>query len=184
MLSFYLSMLDDIEDQNKFTKIYNDYQLLMLYIANKITNNSSWTEDIVQDAFCNIIENFDRLKFESDKKTRALVSIITENCALNFIKRESRIKFLEEDETIDDYYTYDRYENSFESSIVNVIYTEDVIKAIETLDFKYAAPIKMQAFGCSIEEISQFLKIHPSTVKTRLRRGKQKLFEMVSDRNE
>ena len=69
MLSFYLSMLDDIEDQNKFTKLYHDYRLLMLYIANKVTNNSSWSEDIVQDAFCNIIENFDKLKFESDKKT-------------------------------------------------------------------------------------------------------------------
>ena len=184
MLSFYLSMLDDIEDQNKFTKLYHDYRLLMLYIANKVTNNSSWSEDIVQDAFCNIIENFDKLKFESDKKTRALVSIITENCALNFIKRESRIKIMDEDETIDDYYTYNRYENSFESSIVNVIYTEDIINAIDTMDFKYAAPIKMQAFGYSIEEISDFLKIPPSTVKTRLRRGKQKLLAKVSDKDE
>lgn len=180
MLSFYLSMFDNIEDKNKFEKLYNDYRLLMLYIANKVTNNSSWAEDIVQDAFCNIIKNFDKLKFESEKKTRALVSIITENCARNFIKRESRLKYLEEDETIDDYCSYNKYENSFESSLVNVIYTEDVIKSIETMDFMYSAPIKMQALGCSIEEISEFLKIPPSTVKTRLRRGKQRLFEKVN----
>ena len=184
MLSFYLSMFDDIEDKNKFEKLYHDYKFFMLYVANKVTNNSSWAEDIVHDAFYNIANNFDKLKFESEKKTRALVSIITENCALNFIKKESRIKILDEDETIDDYYTYSRYENSFESSIVNVIYTEDVIKSIETLDFKYSAPIKMQAFGCSIEEISEFLNIPPSTVKTRLRRGKQKLLEKVSDKDE
>lgn len=184
MLSFYLSMFDDIEDKNKFEKLYQDYKYLMLYVANRTTNNSSWAEDIVHDAFYNIAKNFDKLKFESDKKTRALVTIITENCALNFIKRESRIKIMEEDETIDDYCTYKKYENHFERSLVNVIYTEDVIKAIDTLDFKYSAPIKMQAFGYSIEEISEMLNTPPSTIKTRLSRGKQQLYNKVGDKNE
>ena len=184
MLGFYLSMFEDIEDKNKFEKLYHDYKYLMLYVANRVTNNSSWAEDIVHDAFYSIAKNFDKLKFESERKTSSLVTIITENCALNFIKKESRIKFLEDDESIDDYFTYKKYENHFESSIVNVIYTEAVINAIETLDFKYAAPIKMQAFGYSIEEISEMLNLPPATVKTRLRRGKQQLYEKVSDRDE
>lgn len=184
MLSFYLSMFDDIEDRNKFEKLYHDYKYLMLYVANQETNNSSWVEDIVHDAFYNIAKNFDTLKFESEAKTKALVAIITQNCARNFMNKEARIQIMEEDETIDDYCTYQRYENNFERSIVNVIYTEDVIKAIDSLDFKYSAPIKMQAFGCSIEEISQILNLPPSTVKTRLRRGKQQLYEKVRDRDE
>lgn len=184
MLGFYLLMFDDIEDKNKFEKLYHDYKYLMLYVANQKTNNSSWAEDIVHDAFYNIAKNFDKIKFESEKKTRALVTIITENCALNFIKRESRIKIMEEDETIDDYSTYKKYENHFESSIVNVLYTEAIIKTIDALDFKYASPIKMQAFGYSIEEISEMLNLPPATVKTRLRRGKQQLLEKVSDKDE
>ena len=184
MLGFYLSMFDDIEDRNKFEKLYYDYKYLMLYTANRVTGNSSWAEDIVHDAFYNIAKNFDKLKFESEGKTRALVSVITENCALNFIKKESRIKFVEEDETIDDYCTYNRYENNFERSIVNVIYAEDIIKAIDQLDFKYAAPIKLQAFGYSIEEISELLSLPPATVKTRLRRGKQQIYEKVRDNDE
>ena len=59
MLSFYLSMFDDIEDKNKFEKLYHDYKYLMLYVANQKTNNSSWAEDIVHDAFYNIAKNFD-----------------------------------------------------------------------------------------------------------------------------
>ena len=73
MLSFYLSMFDDIEDKNKFEKLYHDYKFLMLYVANKVTNNSSWAEDIVHDAFYNIANNFDKLKFESEKKTVPLI---------------------------------------------------------------------------------------------------------------
>ena len=86
----YLSIIEDVEDQNKFEQVYLRYKNLMFYVAHRILNDSQEAEDAVHDAFVRIAEHIDQVGEPDCPKTRGFVVIIVERVALNRLERRRR----------------------------------------------------------------------------------------------
>lgn len=62
---------------------------------------------------------------------------------------------------------------------------QGVLEAVMALDAKYRLPIYLFYYeDCSIQEIAAALRTNPSTVQTRLQRGREKLRRALSDEKE
>ena len=61
MLAILLQLIDDPEDKRKFEDIYSRYERLMFIVARDILKDPYKAEDAVNDAFINIIKNFEKI---------------------------------------------------------------------------------------------------------------------------
>ena len=62
MLLFLLETLDDNDDKLLFSELYHEYKKKMLYAAYQILHDQDKSEDAVQQAFINIINQFSVIK--------------------------------------------------------------------------------------------------------------------------
>ena len=76
MLLIYLSMLDNQEDKNKFTLLYEKYRKIMFYIANQILNDEYSAEDALHDAFEIVIKNLHNISEIDCPQTKNYLIII------------------------------------------------------------------------------------------------------------
>lgn len=96
MLLFYLLMLGNEEDKDKFTELYEIYRSSMFYVANGILRDESLAEDAVHEAFIRIIKNFHKIDMNDCHKTKGFVVTIVKNVSFSMIKQRSR-ETVEED---------------------------------------------------------------------------------------
>lgn len=82
----YFQMIESDEDKEKFEQIYLEYYGLMFYVAGKCLENKEDREDAVHQAFLTIIENLNRIGEIHSSRTRAFVTIITENKAIDILR--------------------------------------------------------------------------------------------------
>jgi DNA-directed RNA polymerase specialized sigma24 family protein len=61
MILFLTSLVEQQEEKDRITFIYNKYLKLYTKIANEMLNNSQDVDDIVYDVFLKIIENKDEV---------------------------------------------------------------------------------------------------------------------------
>lgn len=87
---FYLAMIDSVEDQSMFEKVYNTYKGLMFHVAFKILNNEQDAEDAVHNAFVKIAENIQRIEDAVCLKTQSYVVTIAENKAIDLYRMNRR----------------------------------------------------------------------------------------------
>ena len=79
----YLMMIDSLEDQSKFERVYLEYKGLMYHVAYKILNNEQDAEDAVHNAFLKIAEYIERIGDPVCPKTQNYVVTIVENKAID-----------------------------------------------------------------------------------------------------
>lgn len=86
----YLSMIDSIEEQSKFEKLYLEYKGLMYYIANNILHNEQDAEDAVHQAFVKIAENIQKIGDVRCPKTHSYIVTIVESKAIDLYRLNQR----------------------------------------------------------------------------------------------
>jgi RNA polymerase sigma-70 factor (ECF subfamily) len=69
---------------------YRTYYRLLLFLSHRILGNREDAEDVVQEAFTRIYENYDCLADPTGPKTKRYVSVVTEHLALN--ARRNRLR--------------------------------------------------------------------------------------------
>lgn len=82
----YLMMIDSLEDQSKFERVYLEYKGLMYHVAYKILNNEQDAEDAVHNAFLKIAEYIERIGDPVCPKTQNYVVTIVENKAIDIYR--------------------------------------------------------------------------------------------------
>lgn len=87
---FYLSLIPEDREREKFLAIYDAYHNLMLYIAYQILDNQQDAEDAVHEALLRIIEILEKISDPVCPKTRALVGIITRGKAVDLYRARKR----------------------------------------------------------------------------------------------
>ena len=87
----------------------------MLSIAQSIVKNRSTAEEVVQDSFLRIIRSANR--FRTDSNGYAWICKITQNTAINALKKESRNRT----ENIDDFFHLSSDENVAEESTTQLL---------------------------------------------------------------
>jgi RNA polymerase sigma-70 factor (ECF subfamily) len=168
MLTFYLSLIDDDEEQQKFERIYYQYRNLMYYAAYKILNDHQNAEDAVQAAFIRIANNIEKLDEKKCQKTKAFAVIVTERIAINLYNKQKRENCIAYDDVSYDIATGEILENVVLDNLLAV----DVLKRISELPIKYCEVLTLKyVHGLSGKEIAKMVEASHTTVRKRIERG-------------
>ncbi len=154
--------------EQAFTEIYNRYAQNVTAYCVGIIKNRTTAEDIFQETFIKFY------KYVQDdnhvKSIRALLITIARNLCLNYLR--DRISFEEIDESI----TPRVIENTYEDSEL----FEIVMNIADTLDMKYKEVFVLREIeGLSYNEIAETLGITVINAKTRARRAKEQIVELL-----
>ena len=175
MLTIFISMIDDPEDQTKFEKIYNKYHNDMIKIAYSITKKQYIAEEVVQDSLYIIVKNINRIKIDSDEMLKSYVYKLVKNTALNTMRKEGHIIFTEDIENID--ITIDAEKIIDENEAYNFI-----VRKISSLPGIYRDVLILNIVnGFSSKDIAALLDTKHSTVKSRLSRGMKILKSILEE---
>lgn len=180
----YIAFIDNEDDKDFVSKLYKEYEKLMLKVAYSVLKNIEQAEDVVNESMIKIIKNLS--KFEKSNvicnKTKALIVIIVKNTAINVYRSNSKNKFID----------IETQENILTSNIEkpeDTILSEEMLKkmieSINLLDDKYSSVIKLKyLFDFSNKEISETLGITDENVRIRLHRGLKILKKLIVEKGE
>jgi RNA polymerase sigma-70 factor (ECF subfamily) len=156
-------------DMAAFEVIYRACNTFVYYVALKVTRNNQDADDVTQEVFVTLFHKLRQFRFESSFKTW-----ITVNHAINYVKKRSqdRKKIVVFDDT--------RQVDAPLPAVQPVESQEDRIGLVnhllDQLNPDYRVYIVLREIeGLSYEEISATLKVNINTVRTRLRRAREKL---------
>ena len=79
MLDACLALLDTDEEKQRFTAIYNENKRLVHYIARRVLKDEQLAEDVTQDVFLRLAENFTKLSQKDGHTLRAWCVITGKN---------------------------------------------------------------------------------------------------------
>ena len=158
-------MVSNILSMNEKRRIVEKYFDMIYRLAFSQTKNREHTDDVVQEVFLRFIKS-DK-SFESDEHIKAWLIRVTLNCSHSVFSSSWYKK------------TVPLAENENEL-IFDSAEKSDVYYAVAELPPKYRAVIHLFYYeDMSIEEISKYLKINPSTIKSQLSRGRKLLREKL-----
>ena len=184
-LSYYLALIDNAEDQNKFEYLYNHYQKQMYYTAKRILNDAFIAEDAVHEAFVKIARNMNKIDDMESNETRSFVMIVTKRAAIDVYRKRNQYFDREVYETITD---DGEISNIIEECAATVDIPEfsdfhgsEVGKALLTLSHDAHDVILLRyVLGYDNREISEITGFSVSKIEKLLSRGKKKLVEKLS----
>ena len=152
--------------EKEFEAKYKDYGRLLYRTAYLYVGNSADAEDILQEVFMKYLSG--KYRFKNADHERAWFIRVTQNKALDFLKRKGR-KNVSLDEINEPAYEKDTY-------------SADVLRQVMALPEKYKSAVMLYYYdGCSVEEIAAILKISKSAVKMRLKRSREILKTELED---
>ncbi len=160
-------------DMQAFEDVYKTSSSFVYNVAFRVVNNREDALEVAQEVFMIIYHKLKTFRFESSFKT--WVYRITANYAINFAKKNSRAKIVP-------------YEDAFgEGAVVNEAQTrmdqEHQSQLVENLLAELncdqrACVVLRDIQGLSYEEIAQALNININTVRSRLKRSREKLLSL------
>ena len=146
-----------------FMEIFDKYQKDVYRLIYSYTLNIQDTEDILQRTFIKLYRNIDKFSSSNEDVKKWLFRV-----AINDSKNLLKAMCLKIRVNIDD------YENVMSVDKEN----NDLLKALNHVGIKYRVPLYLFYFeGYSIKEVAELMKLSETCVKTRLKRGKEKLKE-------
>lgn len=158
-------------DNESFEIIINKYMEKIIYFIYKFVKSMDVAEDLAQDVFVYILMNQE--KYDSKYSLKAYLYTIAKSKTLNYIKREKKITYLQENEYIFN-------EQEIEDAIFDKEQSQKLKIAIDHLpepqnQIIYLADIE----ELSYKEICTIFDMSLSQVKTLIHRGRKKLKEIL-----
>ncbi len=160
-------------DLASFEEIYKASAGFVYNVAFRIVNNREDAEEVTQEVFCTIYHKLKSFRFASSFKT--WVYRVTANSAINFAKKagKHRKKMVEYDEqltaqTASPSDTRKEMDREHNARIIG-----GLLSAIDP--DQRACVVLRNIEGLSYQEIAQTLRININTVRSRLKRAREKL---------
>ena len=175
MLLFYLSLIEDSSQHDKFEEIYHKYRWLMFSTAKEILKSKELAEEATQEAFIKITKNIHKIKDACDYKTKNLVVIITRNMCFDVLDKEKRHMGLV---SIDDV----EIKNTVEYFDLETLELQSVVDVIGMLSDEYRDIIQLKYYyDFNEKEIADMLGISHAAARKRLERAKAKLSKLLRE---
>ena len=173
MVGFYLALIDEQSDKEKFMEIYNTYNIMMFKVAMSVLHNEALANETVQDCLLKIAVNITNFPAVKTKKAKAFVVIMVRNKALDNLELEHTDKI----ETIDE---SEINSNDILNEILSDMGYKHIVQEILRLDIIYRDILALRLiYDYSIDEICSWLDISESTAKSRIYRGRKILKERL-----
>lgn len=178
MLGFYLTLLDEQSDKDKFKEIYYNYKKLMFYVAMKILNDKFLAEEAVQDSFIKIAKNISKISVPVCSKTASFIVIIVRNTSINNLKKENLDKKI----PLDDNPEYSDINMPGFENVLNSSGYNGILEAIDNMNAIYSDALKLKyIYGFSSSEMAEILGITQKNAQMRVYRGKELLKKMLEE---
>ena len=146
-----------------FVKLYQQHKNSIYSVIFNYVRSEADAGDLTQETFMKLYSC--GKEFESDEHTKAWLIRVAVNLCKNHIRDMGRRSFEELDENIPAPEAEDH---------------SCIMSAVLSLPEKYRLPIHLYYYeNYSVKQIAAALSLNESTVKTRLKRGKEKLRSML-----
>ena len=159
-------------DLNAFETVYKAASSFVYNVAYRVVGNKEDAQEVAQEVFVTVYHKLKDFRFESSFKT--WVYRITVNQAINMAKKISKIrnKTTSFDESIDPPSVEPQIEAHMEQE-----HNEKTIAGLLNIlnPDQRACVVLRNIEGLSYEQIAQALHININTVRTRLKRAREKL---------
>lgn len=147
-----------------FEQIYQAHRQVMFYVANRILRDPQRAEDAVHDAFLRFFDQAPAIDLANEKIVRSYLVVVTQNLAIDILKKDQKIMFIEEDKiekTGPQKDDFDHFED-----------TDQVERLLKAIPEAYAGVLKLKYLNqMTYEEIAQALDLKQATVRKRVQRG-------------
>lgn len=158
-------------DMEAFEQIYRGFSGLVYNTAFRITGNREDAREVTQDVFMTVYQKLNSFRFRSSLKT--WIYRVAVNLSINRVRKMSREsgRSVEFDDGLD-------YQASAHGVQPQVLHTtqEDAQTLLNVLNEDQRACITLRSIqGLSYEEIAETLKININTVRSRIKRAREKL---------
>ncbi len=180
-------------DMQAFEDVYKTSSSFVYNVAFRVVNNREDALEVAQEVFMIIYHKLKSFRFESSFKTWAYR--ITANCAINFAKKFSRSKTVPYEDAFGPHGRHTRHSQLLaghsqlfgEGAVLNEALTrmdhEHQNQLVENLlaglnPDQRACVVLRDIQGLSYEEIAQALNININTVRSRLKRSREKLLSL------
>lgn len=163
--------------ENEIERLIESYGNDVLKISYLYLKDKNKAEDVFQDVFLKVYENFHRLKNKESEKS--WIMSITVNTCKDMLKSSwfKRIIFFEEKEELSI-----ESNEELEKDVIDKMDSSELLQKVMDLPTKYKEPILLYYYEeFSTVEIGKILKIPEGTVRSRLHRGRQ-LLKNIMDR--
>lgn len=171
---FFLTLLDDPEEQQKFTEIYYQYRHFLWYVANQKLQDAHLAEDAVQETFLALTRHLDKVEEVQSDRTRNFLATIVRNKAVDILRKkmpetelpEAYGEKQESSDMLDQYLTKENYHRL----VSCVLELDDTYRTVFEYKFMYQM---------SDAEIGDVLGISAKNVNVRYFRARKKLQDMI-----
>lgn len=169
-----LAAMCSAADTNRFEELYYKYRLLMYHAAYEILKNPQDSEDAVQEAFFNIARNFEKICEVNSPQTRSFAVIITRNVCFNMLRKKRGVSDIDEEDIPS--------ERSAEDMVFSDYGVEVLTNALERLPQKYRDFLHLTVYEeMSLHEAAEFLGITYENAKSRAKRARKRLAEILKE---
>lgn len=170
MLGFYLALIDNPSDKEKFTEIYNHYKDMMHQKAMSILHNTALAEEVVQESFLKIAKNISKISSPVCSKTASFIVIIVRNTSYDILRTEKPSDSVPLD---DDIFVSSNVEMPDIDKVFSNIGINFVLDIINEMDNKYRDALALKhLYGYNISEIAKLLGITEKNAEMRIYRAK------------
>lgn len=174
MLLYYLSLVETEEDESKLSKIYYEYNKLMMYTALNVLKDPDLAQEAVNDAFIRIINNLHKIKMDEiySHKTMSFLVKIVRNTSIDKIKDENKHNNINFDD-VNEAAILSLHNNNNVDDLMNVL---SVYEAINRLPQKYKEILELKIYrDFTDKEIAKFLNISHNAARKRLQYAREEL---------
>lgn len=172
-------------DEDAFRALIDRYANPLFRFAQRFTNNADDSEDIVQECFIRLHTSLPKLRL--DEPLKPWLYRVCANLCHNLARDKRSLNFSQLEETNDagDVVSFvDQIPDSGETADIAMdrsLETERVRTAMEALPPKYRTILSLfYSDGLSYEEIGSVLRLPLNTVRTHLKRAKDRLKRELS----
>lgn len=163
-----------------FESFYRNYRNLMYRIAYNLLKNPQDAEDAVQEAFLNIVGSFSKIENSEECQKRSFAAVVTKNICLNKLRKRNKTA---------DFTDYDDIEETeaaagdlTEDIVFSQLGVETLEKALSRLPQNYIDILYVTAYeDMSLKEAAELLGITYENAKSRLKRARKKLSEILKE---
>lgn len=167
--------MDDRSLIEDFTELYRTHSSFVYNVAFRMVESKEDAQEIMQDVFLKVHQKMNNFMFRSSIKT--WMYRITVNCAINTLNKHKR----EHMGRVHNEHVFENTPslNNTQENLDEKDREEEVNRLLRALNTDERACIILRNIeGLSYEEIAQSLNVNLNTVRTRLKRAREKMIAM------
>ncbi len=166
-----------VEEKGRFNELYEEYHALVYYVAYEILKDYDAAEEVEQETFCKVIQNFQLFAGGVCARSKNLIAVMAKNTAIDMWRKQKsenrRELYLLQNGMEEECGEETEYQSrSAEDVYMDQLEFDELALAVKTLSPKECRAVELRYYShLHIKEIAKMMDISEGAVKKLLQRG-------------